>query len=52
MQEEFIMKLQNPIFRGIATALVTPTTPQGVDYDRMGKLIDWQIENINQSQKD
>ena len=38
------MKLQNPIFRGIATALVTPTTPQGVDYDRMGKLIDWQIE--------
>ncbi len=44
MQEEFIMKKQNPIFRGIATALVTPTTPMGVDYDRMGKLIDWQIE--------
>ena len=44
MQEEFIMKNQNPIFRGIATALVTPTTPLGVDYDRMGKLIDWQIE--------
>ena len=38
------MKNQNPIFRGIATALVTPTTPLGVDYDRMGKLIDWQIE--------
>ncbi|MBR5533827.1 MAG: 4-hydroxy-tetrahydrodipicolinate synthase [Ruminiclostridium sp.] len=38
------MKKQNPIFRGIATALVTPTTPNGVDYDRMGKLIDWQIE--------
>ena len=38
------MKNQNPIFRGIATALVTPTTPMGVDYDRMGKLIDWQIE--------
>jgi len=44
MQEEYIMKNQNPIFRGIATALVTPTTPMGVDYDRMGKLIDWQIE--------
>ena len=44
MQEEYIMKNQNPIFRGIATALVTPTTPLGVDYDRMGKLIDWQIE--------
>ena len=38
------MKNQNPIFRGIATALVTPTTPMGVDYYRMGKLIDWQIE--------
>ena len=38
------MKNQNTIFRGIATALVTPTTPLGVDYDRMGKLIDWQIE--------
>ena len=38
------MKKQNPIFRGIATALVTPTTPTGVDYDRLGRLIDWQIE--------
>lgn len=38
------MKLENPIFRGIATALVTPTTPDGVDYDRFGRLIDWQIE--------
>lgn len=38
------MKKQNPIFKGIATALVTPTTPLGVDYDRMNRLIDWQIE--------
>ena len=35
---------QNPIFRGAATALVTPTTPEGVDYDAFGRLIDWQIE--------
>lgn len=42
------MKLQTPIFRGIATALITPTTPEGVDYDRFGKLIDWQIaQGIN-----
>ena len=33
-----------PIFRGTATALVTPMTPEGVDYDSMGKLIDFQIE--------
>lgn len=42
------MRQQNPIFRGIATALITPTTPMGVDYDRFGKLIDWQIaQGIN-----
>ena len=44
MQEERIMKSNQPIFKGIATALVTPTTPEGIDYDRFGKLIDWQIE--------
>jgi 4-hydroxy-tetrahydrodipicolinate synthase len=33
----------NPIFRGAATALITPLTAEGVDYDRLGKLIDWQI---------
>ena len=31
------------IFKGIATALITPTNEDGVCYDRMGKLIDWQI---------
>lgn len=34
----------NPIFRGVATALITPTTPTGVDYEALGRLIDWQIE--------
>ena len=34
----------NPIFRGAATALITPLTADGVDYDRFGKLIDWQID--------
>lgn len=32
------------IFTGIATALVTPLTEAGVDYDRLGRLIDWQID--------
>ena len=36
--------MTKPIFTGAATALITPTTPAGVDYDALGKLIDWQIE--------
>ncbi len=35
---------KKPIFTGAATALITPTTPEGVDYDALGRLIDWQIE--------
>ena len=31
MQEEPIMQQNHPIFRGIATALITPTTPTGID---------------------
>ncbi len=34
----------NPIFRGAATALITPLNASGVDYERFGKLIDWQID--------
>jgi len=33
------------IFRGAATALITPLTREGIDYDRFGKVIDWQIES-------
>ena len=32
------------IFEGICTALITPLTAAGVDYEMLGKLIDWQIE--------
>ena len=36
--------MQKPlIFQGVATALVTPTNEQGVDYAHLGKLIDFQI---------
>lgn len=34
---------ENPIFKGAATALITPLNQNGVDYDLLGKLIDWQI---------
>lgn len=39
---------KNTIFRGAATALVTPFSDDGVDYDSFGRLIEWQIsEGIN-----
>ena len=38
----------NPIFRGVATAIITPTNANGVDYEAFGRIIDWQIaEGIN-----
>ena len=36
--------MKKVIFRGVATALVTPMTEKGVDYDNFEKLINWQIE--------
>lgn len=36
------------IFQGVATALITPLTNNGVDYPALKKLIEWQIsEGIN-----
>ncbi len=40
--------MQNTVFKGVATALVTPMTAAGVDYETLGRLIDWQIdEGVN-----
>lgn len=36
--------MKTPIFEGIATALITPLTENGIDYPALDKLIDWQIE--------
>ncbi len=36
--------VSKPIFTGAATALITPATPAGVDYEALGRLIDWQID--------
>jgi len=38
----------HPIFRGVATALVTPLNENGIDFEAFGPLIDWQIaEGVN-----
>ncbi|MBP5314100.1 MAG: 4-hydroxy-tetrahydrodipicolinate synthase [Eggerthellaceae bacterium] len=34
-----------PIFKGIATALITPMDENGIDFDKFGEIIDWQIES-------
>lgn len=39
------MKSSQPIFRGAASALVTPFTEKGIDYEAFGRYIDWQIES-------
>ena len=35
----------NPIFKGVATAIVTPMTKTGIDYENYGRLLNWQIES-------
>ena len=37
--------MKTPIFTGAATALITPLTAEGVDYEALGRLIDWQIDS-------
>ncbi len=36
--------MKNTVFTGIGTAIVTPLTKDGVDYQSFGRLLDWQIE--------
>ncbi len=37
--------MKNTIFKGMATALVTPMTSTGVDYENLARLIEFQLEN-------
>lgn len=37
--------MKTPVFTGANVAIVTPLTENGVDLERFGKLIDFQIEN-------
>ncbi len=35
--------MKNTVFTGVATAIVTPLTEKGVDYESFERLIEWQI---------
>lgn len=35
--------MKTPVFEGMATAIITPLTDNGIDYEAFGRLIDWQI---------
>jgi len=35
--------MKNTVFTGAATAIVTPLTKNGIDYEQFAKLIEWQI---------
>lgn len=37
--------MKNTVFTGAATAIVTPLTKDGIDYEAFGRLIDWQLES-------
>ena len=37
--------MKNTIFKGIATAIVTPMTENGIDYDALGRFIEFQISS-------
>ena len=37
--------MKNTVFTGMATAIITPMTAAGIDYEALGRLIEFQIEN-------
>ena len=37
--------MKNTIFKGMATAIVTPMTADDIDYEALGRFLDFQIEN-------
>ena len=37
--------MKKTVFQGMATAMITPMNDRGIDYDTMGRFIDWQIES-------
>ena len=37
--------MKNTIFKGMASAIVTPMTENSIDYDALGRFIEFQIEN-------
>ena len=40
--------MKNTVFKGVGTAIITPMTECGVDFEAYGRLIDWQVaEGVN-----
>lgn len=40
--------MSNTIFKGVGTAIITPLNENGIDFDKFGKLVEWQIaEGVN-----
>ncbi len=37
--------MKKTVFTGAASAIITPLTKDGIDFENFGKLIDWQVEN-------
>ena len=37
--------MKNTIFTGMATAIVTPMTRDDIDYEALGRFLEFQIEN-------
>lgn len=37
--------MKNTVFKGVATALITPFDENGINYGQFARLIDWQIES-------
>ena len=37
--------MNRTVFTGAATAIITPLTPDGIDFERFGAMIDWQVES-------
>ena len=37
--------MKNTVFTGMATAIITPMTTEGIDYEALGRFIEFQIEN-------
>ena len=37
--------MKNTVFKGMATAIVTPMTADGIDYEALGRFLEFQIEN-------
>ena len=35
--------MKNTVFKGAATAIITPLNEKGIDYEAFGRLIEWQI---------